>query len=86
MPDRREPIHSSNTHILGSYYRPDALIWAGLRLHEARLTGDGSLRVPWCHVDDPTPAGNAVYRLTPRHPRGRFVRAENGAWLVEVAR
>lgn len=81
---KRVPITPSTVTINGSVFSPQNLIWTGLRWHEAR-GGTHTLNVPWCHVDDaPDGAGDAVYRVRPRHPAGAFVQCRNGAWAVEV--
>ena len=76
------PITPKTVEINGSVYRADCTIWAGLRLHEAALSGD-RLRVPWCHINDDWEAGGCVYKLDPRKPGYRFAQARNGAWVLE---
>jgi hypothetical protein len=68
------------------------MIWAGLRLHEAQVREFGPvgarhhLAVPWCHIDDESDgADDAIYRLDPKDDRYRFVKARNGAWVLELA-
>lgn len=91
MKETRLPITPSTVEILGHRYAGTNLIWAGLRLHEATLRegsiwgqDDHHLAVPWCHVDEaPGSDCDATYRVRPRDPAWRFVRATNGAWILQ---
>jgi hypothetical protein len=86
------PICSATVEILGSHWPQTSTIWAGLRLHEAvvRETGPAGprhhLAVPWCHINDLNDgADDAIYRLDPKDERYKFVKANNGAWVLRLA-
>ena len=80
----RMPIWKGTVTINGYNYGAAQMIWSGLRMHEAMCLTDGSLAVPWCHVDaDMRSEDCAIYKLRPKDERFRFVRAANGAWILE---
>ena len=76
------PITPATVTILGSVYKGNSTIWAGLRLHEAQLQHEKCLGVPWCHIDDPWPDGGCVYRVRPLQEGYEFAKARNGAWVL----
>ena len=81
----RMPIWHGTVTINGNSFGAAQLIWSGLRMHEALCSPDGFLAVPWCHVDDDVRSEDcAIYRLRPKDERFRFVRARNGAWILEL--
>jgi hypothetical protein len=90
-PPKHLPICSVTVEILGSHWPQMSTIWAGLRLHEAHVRENGPvgprhhLAVPWCHIDELPSENNAIYRLYAKDERYRFVRAKNGAWVLELA-
>lgn len=86
------PICSATVEILGSHWPQKSPIWAGLRLHEARVREMGPvgprhhLEVPWCHVDNESDGeDDAIYRLDPKDERYKFTKAKNGAWVLRLA-
>ena len=83
-PPKRLAICSATVEILGSHWPQKSTIWAGLRLHQAKLWGD-DLKVPWCHVNDYRAVGDCIYRLSVKDERYRFVKARNGAWILEMS-
>lgn len=99
-PPARLPITPGTVEVLGSRWTNRTYAWAGLRFHEAVLREqstlmlmlcgkdappDHHLDVPFCHPDDePSEPADTVYRVRPRDPGYRFVKATNGAWVLEM--
>lgn len=86
------PICSATVEVLGSHWPQTSTIWAGLRLHEARVREMGGaapshhLAVPWCHVNDTSDGdGDGIYSLYAKDERYRFTKAANGAWVLRLA-
>jgi hypothetical protein len=91
-PPKHLAICSATVEILGSHWPQTSTIWAGLRMHEAWVREMGPagprhhLAVFWCHINDVTAGdGDAIYRLDAKDERYRFVKARNGAWILELS-
>lgn len=91
-PPQQLPICSATVEILGSHWPQTSTIWSGLRLHDAYVREIGPvgprhhLAVPWCHVDDESDGDDdAIYWLDAKDERYRFVKAKNGAWVLQLA-
>jgi hypothetical protein len=87
---RHWPLNATTVSINGSTYPASSAIWAGLRLHEAEFRGigpgsyeDQHLRTPWCHINDDPIDGDCFYRVRSRRDDRVFVRAPNGAWVLQ---
>lgn len=90
---KRFPIVPSTVTVNDYRYAPRSIIWAGLRWHSAVLRQYGlmlnnqALSVPWCHPDEnKSDEYCGWYRVQPVNDAWRFVRRNNGAWMIEVPR
>jgi len=85
------PLTPTTVKILGSVYDGKDSIWAGLNWQAATLREtneilggpDHHLNVPWCHIADEQPGGGCIYRVRPRREGWQFVKARNGAWVLQ---
>ena len=89
-PPQRLPITPATVSINGTLWSAKSDIWAGLFFHLADVRDysiwskdDHNLRVPWAHVDDIFTPDDCYYRVRSRDPAYRFVKARNGAWVLE---